>query len=216
MRACDGGVGLGWISTSSSEEGGALGGGWVRTWSRCHNSHDGFSKRTSPQNSPSTMPTDPVPAPSVAAADVGHVALRTTDAFISPVRSRSEPGSFISSLKPSRTLRHILRRQASLPKTRELASFPHSRVHSCFRHGLLPGPPGSGHPPKWSVASPRNPPRRSTNSTLPFCARVDFVQDSLYPNELKVYKPASKVVPTSPRLHPSSTLKSSFTTRLSV
>jgi hypothetical protein len=132
------------------------------------------------------------------------------------VRSRSEPGSFISFFKPSRTLRHILRRQASLPRTREFASFPHSRVHSCFRHGLLPGPPGSCHPPKWSAAFPRNPPRRSTNSTLPFCAPVDFVQDSLYPNELRVYKPASKVVPRSPRLQPSSTLKSSFTTRLSV
>jgi hypothetical protein len=89
--------------------------------------------------------TDPVPAPSVATADVGHVALRTTDAFVSPVRSRSEPGSFNSSLKPSRTLRHILRRQPSLPKTRELASFPRSRVHSCFRYGLLPRQPGSGH-----------------------------------------------------------------------
>ena len=110
----------------------------------------------------------------------------------------------------------ILRRQASLPKTREFASFPHSRVHSCFRHGLLPGPPGSGHPQKSSVASPRNPPRRSTNSTLPFWARVDFAQHSLYLNEPKVYKPASEIVLTSPRLRPSSTLKSSFTTRLSV
>ena len=36
------------------------------------------------------------------------------------------------------------------------------------------------------------------------------------PNELEVYKPSSKVVPTSPRLHPSSTLKSSFTIHLSV
>ena len=85
-----------------------------------------------------------------------------------------------------------------------------------FRHGLLPGPPGSGHPPKWSVASPRNPPRCRTNSTLPFCAHVDLVQDLLHPNELKVYEPASKVVPTSPRLHLFSTLKSSFTTCLFV
>ena len=121
--------------------------------------------KSSPLQSP-ILPTDLAPefsqyhaaesvsAPSAATADVGHVALRTTDTFISPVRSRSKPGSSISSFKPSRTLRHILRRQASLPKTREFASFPHSPVHSCFRHGLLPGPPGSGHPPKGSVASP--------------------------------------------------------------
>ena len=155
--------------------------------------------------------------------------LRAMESIVGSVRSSSEERgcavsfppsdldrSSISSFKPSRTLRHILRHQASLPKTREFASFPHSRIHSRVQTRTASRSTRFRPSSEMVRCSPWNPPRRSMNSTLPFCARVDLVQDSLYPNELKVYKPAAKVVPTSPRLHPSSTLKSSFTTRLSV
>ena len=63
-----------------------------------------------------------------------------------------------------------------------------------LRHGLLPGPPGSCHPPLSSekvCSSPESfKTRYKPNFAVP--SRVDFVQD-LYLKELKVYKPAPKV-----------------------
>ena len=63
---------------------------------------------------------------------------------------------------------------------------------SVFRHGLLPGPLGSCHPPPSSGKVNSLPPRIYRRGPDTQLQRVDFVQE-MYLKELKVYKPAPKV-----------------------
>jgi hypothetical protein len=174
------------------------------------------SPPTSPQNSPSTVrQTRFLPLPPALPTLATSLSERPMLSFLpSDLDPNRAPLFLPSNLLAPSVISSVARQAIPRPGNSHLFLTLVSTL--VFRRGLLPGPPGSGYPPKYSIASPRNPPRRSTNSTLPFCACVDFVQDSLYPNELKVYKPTSKIVPTSPRLHPSSTLKSSITAHLSV
>ena len=89
---------------------------------------------------------------------------------ISPVRPFASPNSFAALPHPSSwtTNDHVGLVKCVSQSIPELCNFSLRRLYfRSFRHGLLPGPLGSCHPPPKASVLLRNPPRRDTQTQLP-------------------------------------------------